>query len=751
MNILSKVLAAALLFFFVNVVPAQDDTRPSATWRVMRYELTGNAPTQGTDRNLTLKARLDLKNISARPATTVTLRVGSAATISSIMINASNIDFTKAEEKIGSGAALQRVQVRVPAVQPQGQISLTVDYKYEIKENTGVHSLSPVGMHLLPNSFWYPTPNSWFFTRGADFAPTRVQIEAPGLTVLSSGTASGGAFDQKLNVQPFVVGGSWDMVNEGIVSVHFPKGAGVEEQKRAAELAAAAVDARRSAAELLGPAPEVPLRIIAVKRGGGFSGGGTILVDEAVLRRSKLDSQTVMNIADAVVKTWISGSSYVSGDGVGVVREGLTKYISTQFLEQKYGREIADAERLRQRTAYTAVVRRDAPLSQISPLDDFYYSGVANKGSMVWRLMARKLGNIEIFELVRNQMRDADFSLGEFRASQTSNKELLDNLLDQVTETNLLAGLPAQAGGEWKVALRNTGPFDVTVNVAARLADGQTMSAPVTVKARSFGEVAFRTPQRIIRVEIDPEKFYPQTDYSDDIAPRETTDSDLLLAVKRPFDKQEFAEAERIARTVLASFPRFDDVRIFLARSLLGQNKLIEAEREFTNVLDEKLPTARSLAWANVGLAEVAQRSGRNPQAIKFAEDAIKADAEYGAGLAARAVRTRANAPHTNDEAVKAFFTQFDRAATSNRKTELEALVVPGEVSRFVSGISGQAVEWKTNVLFVDRTDANNVWVETNLSIKLLDKEVETGMAVYRLARVGSAWKLTGVDIFEVR
>ncbi|MBK9152850.1 MAG: hypothetical protein IPM25_01210 [Chloracidobacterium sp.] len=742
---------SAILFLFAFASPSQDDTRPTATWRVMRYDLTGTAPTQGTERNLTLKARLDLKNVSSRPATTVTLRIAPSAAVSSISINSSTADFTKAEEKIGAGTALQRVQVRVPSVQPEGQISLTVDYKFEIKENTGVHSLSPVGMHLLPNAFWYPTPNSWFFTRGSDFAPARLRIEAPGLTVVSSGSESGGAFDQKLNVQPFAIAGSWDILNEAGVSVYVPKGAGADERKRASELAAVAVDAQKFAAALLGPAPDVPLRIVAVKRGGGFSGGGTVLVDESALRRSKLDSQTVMNVADAVVKTWISGSVHVSGDGFGVVREGLTRYIATQFIEQKYGPAIAEVERLRQRTAYAAVVRRDAPLSQVSPLDDFYYSGVANKGAMVWRLAARTIGQNELFGSIRNQMKDGDFSLAEFRSSQSSNKELMDNLLDQVTETNLLAGLPNQVGGEWTIALRNTGPIDVTVNVAAGLADGQTMSAPVTVKAKSYGEIAFRTPQRVVRVEVDPEKYYPQTDYSDDIAPRETTDSDLLLAVKRPFDLQKFADAEKMARTVLASYPNFDDVRILLARSLLGQNKMTDAEREFSNVLAEKLPTARSLAWANVGLAETAQRSGRNPQAIRFAEEAIKADAEYGAGLAARSVRTRANAPHVNDEAVKAFFTQFDRAAISNRKAELEALVVPGEVTRFVSGISGQAVEWKTNVLYVDRMDPDNAWVETNLSIKLLDKEVETGLAVFRLARVGSAWKLAGVDIFEVR
>jgi tetratricopeptide (TPR) repeat protein len=283
------------------------------------------------------------------------------------------------------------------------------------------------------------------------------------------------------------------------------------------------------------------------------------------------------------------------------------------------------------------------------------------------------------------------------------------------------------------------------------MANGERMSAPATIRAASFGEIAFKTANKISRVEIDPEKFYPQTDYSDDVAPRESTENDLLLDVKRPFDKQEFANAEKVARVVLRDQPRFDDVRVLLGRSLLAQGKNSEAEREFRSVLDEKLPSPRSLAWANVGLADIASKSGQSAQAAKFAADAISADAEYGASLAARAIRNKLNSPRASDESVKAFFTSFDRAAVSNRKAELDAMAIAGEVSKFVSGISGQTVEWKTNLLHVDPIDANNVWAEASLSIKLLNRDVETGTAVYRLTRSGGGWKLNSVDIFEVR
>ena len=45
-----------------------------------------------------------------------------------------------------------------------------------------------------------------------------------------------------------------------------------------------------------------------------------------------------------------------------------------------------------------------------------------------------------------------------------------------------------------------------------------------------YFRVAFRSAAKINRIEIDADKLYPQTEYSDDIAPRESTDSDPLLA-----------------------------------------------------------------------------------------------------------------------------------------------------------------------------------------------------------------------------
>jgi Tfp pilus assembly protein PilF len=747
----SMITFAFLFFAFAFSVFAQDETRASRTWAVEKYDLTATLPQAENDRNLTARAVLNLRNVSSRAASTLTLRISQSANVTSVKINEATADFTKGEEKIGANGSLQKIVVRVPQVQPNGNLSAAIEYKLNVKENSGLGALSPVGAQFLPLSFWYPTPNSWYFARGADFAPFSLKVNAANnLQIVSSGAAAANGFEQKLNGQPFFAAGDWETTNTNNVGVLLPKGVDAEAQKRAGELATLAANARNFTAKFLGAAPDAPLRIVAVTRGAGFSGGGTIFVDENVFRRSKIDALTAMNIAEAVAKMWIGNAAQIDGDGFGVVREGLPRFIATEFLESEFGRDIADVERMRQRTAYAAIVQRDAPLSSVSPLDDYYYSEVANKGAMVWRLLAKRTGQDEFFNVLRTQLKEGNLSAGKLREAFPRQKEFLDFAFDQVTDMNLLVGLPRVEGAETKLALRNTGSIDANVNVVAATASGERVISAAVIPAKSFGEVTFKTTNKIVRAEIDAEKFYPQTDYSDDVAPRESDASDAFLTLKRAFDKQDYVAAEKMARTILQFAPRFDDARVLLARSLLAQNKLGDAEKEFRAALDEKLPTARSLAWANEGLGELFLKSNQTAEAAKYFNQAINAEGEYGATAAARAGRNKTNAATATDESIKAFFAQFDKAATSGRKSEVDALVLNGEIARFAGGVAG-AQQWQTRILQTDKKDANNVLVETALNIKLLNKDNESGTALFRLTRVGGNWKLSGVEMFEVR
>ncbi len=745
-------LTLIFLTIFAVTVSAQDDSRAAATWQVQKYDLNASLPRDPADRNITSKASLTLKNISGAPASTLSLRINPAAEVLSVSVNGATADFSKREEKISANSALQRIVVRIPSVPAGGSVTAAVDYKLAVKENTGLAAISPVASQFLPLSYWYPTPNSWYFPRGADYAPFHLQVTGPaGQSVLSSGEASGSGFEQKLTGQPFFIAGTWDPVTSGDVTVYIPKGSGAEAQKRAGEIAQLAAAAKTFMSQYFGTAPAVPVRVIAANRGAGFTGGGTILVDDSVFLRPKFDAQTAMSVYEGVARLWLGGAIDIRGDGQGTLREGLVRYIATQALESSFGADVADVERLRQRSGYSVVARRDAPLSTVSPLDEFYYSTVANKGAMAWRLLEKRVGTNDFRAAVASNSKDGELELSELRAAFAAQKPLVDYLFDGITDMDLMAGLPQVTGDTTKVALRNTGTFDATVNVSARTADGEVVAAPATIRAGSFGEINFKPRAKIVRVEIDSEKLYPQTDYSNDIAPRESAESDVLLNVKRAFDKQDFAGAEKAARQVLSNWPRYDDVRVLLARSLAALGRSAEAEKEFRAVLAEKLPTARSIAWADLGIGELAQKAGQTAQALAAAQDAIRADGEYGATLGAFNLREKLNTAQSGDDDIKAFFAQFDKAVTANRKADIDSMITPGDAVKFANGLAGQTEQWQSQVRQIDKLDENTALVDTQLSIKLLNRDPESGLAVFRLSRVGGVWKLSGVEIFEVR
>ncbi|MGI8669572.1 MAG: hypothetical protein ACR2J3_06930 [Aridibacter sp.] len=724
----------------------------SSTWEVQKYDLTATLPQNFAVRDLDVKANLNLKNVSDKAFSRLTLRISDQATVSAVQVNNAAADFKSEKESIGGGRELQRIIVSLPSIQPNGVFAVTVNYKIKVKENSGLNALSPINSQFLPLSFWYPTPNSWYFAGGADFAPIKLQVTSlNNQQIISSGTQSGNGFDSKLNGQPFFITGQWQKINSNGIEVFAPVGTDASINKRAEELAVLASEAKTYIAGLLGTSANFPLKIVSVSRGAGFSDSGTIFVDDSVFLRRKIDAETVLSISEGIAKIWLGNIIKLNGNGYGVIREGLARYIATEFIEKKYGKEIADIERLRQRANYSAISNRDSPLNISSPVDGYYFTSNANKGAVIWKYLAKRLGKDEFFKIIQEQSKSGALALNELRAAFSTEKEYLDYTLDKVTKMNLLVGLPLKSGNGTKVALRNLGEIPANVEISATLGNGQKLSTQTMIPAKSFGEALFNTQNKIVRVEVDPDKIYPQVNYADDIAPKEIDDDDAIIFIKRDFDRQKFAEAESKAKTVLNVYPNFDDAEILLARSLLGQNKITEAQRIFQSVLDEKLPTARSLAWANVGLGEIAQKTGQNAQAVENFEQAIKSAAEYGATLAAINGRNKLNSTSSVGADITAFFDKFDKIVTANDKSQVEALIVNGEISRFASSVAGQAQQWATKVLHADKINENTILVETNLNIKLLNRNNESGLAVFRLSKVGNDWKLSGVDIFEVR
>jgi tetratricopeptide (TPR) repeat protein len=284
---------------------------------------------------------------------------------------------------------------------------------------------------------------------------------------------------------------------------------------------------------------------------------------------------------------------------------------------------------------------------------------------------------------------------------------------------------------------------------------GQQITTQAAIAAHDFGQATFKSTARIVRVEVDPEKFYPQTDYADDVAPRVLDLAASLAEATRLFGAQEYAKAEALAREMLGSAPRMQEARIVLARAMLAQNKTDEAEREFRQLAGERLPTPAAEAWSSIGLGEIALRRGLAAEAARDFNDAVRADAEYASTVYARAARIRAeaaaNAVPAIDETARTFVAQLDAALRSGRQAEIAPMIVPGELTGFIRGAVGTQPEaWQSRVLRSEQIDANRLALDVALTSRQLGVD-HAGTAVYILARMGGAWKLNAIDFFEVR
>jgi len=210
-----------------------------------------------------------------------------------------------------------------------------------------------------------------------------------------------------------------------------------------------------------------------------------------------------------------------------------------------------------------------------------------------------------------------------------------------------------------------------------------------------------------------------------------------------------------IADRISGAAPRLQEAQILLARALLGQNKIDEAEKLFRAALDQVLPAAATVAWANIGLGEISLKRGQAAEAAKRFNDAVHASRDYASSLVSHAERIRAEAAANNvpaiDESARAFIGQLDQAIVSGKKTELDSRIVSGELVKFVRGIVGTQPEiWETHLLRTEQLDAGLMSVDVSIRAKQLGKE-GSGTALLVLLRTPGGWKLLGIDLFEVR
>src|ERR1041384_6194733 len=211
-------------------------------WQVTRFDITVTLPATGTtDRALTGHANITARNIGSGIGRTFTVRFNPATEIKTVTVGDATATFTKATD---ARSKLPTAQINLPSsFPPNSTLNVVIDYRLPLTgQNTGLAAISPEGSQFLPLSFWYPAPNTPYAPRGADYAPVRLTVNAPGgETVVSTGQASNTTFEQKLNAQPFFLTGKWDTV-EGTGDARgvsaYMLGGGADERRQAEQLIA---------------------------------------------------------------------------------------------------------------------------------------------------------------------------------------------------------------------------------------------------------------------------------------------------------------------------------------------------------------------------------------------------------------------------------------------------------------------------------------------------------------------------------
>jgi tetratricopeptide (TPR) repeat protein len=502
-----------------------------------------------------------------------------------------------------------------------------------------------------------------------------------------------------------------------------------------------------------------------------------LVLNEQVFRRETLSSGVIEVLADAIARMWIDGRVRLRGQeprsaqetraaikarSAAFLSDSLPRYLTALYFEDRFGKDAARELFTSMRWSYTPVAQsgRDAELGLQTLLQPNYSAAVFGKGPLVYRLLAETAGREKLIAAIRTLISGGQTKITtteDLRALVTKGaspevEKVFQQWIDSIIEPDIIIGspLPATKPGIQTVNLRNLGTGDVTVNVLAITASGKQVSTSVMVPSESLATAELQTAEKISTVEVDPEKFIIQSDYDNDARDADskttrTSAQSLLNSSIAAFNKTQYAEAETLLRQALRSEPRNSVLRAWLSRNLAAEKKIDEP------------PVGPALAWARVTLGQVAMARNQPGDAVRHFGAAVIESEDTAAQLAARegliqAERAAAIAPQA-DESVRAFITQLDAAIKQPESDKLFALVVRANLKRFVQGLTvSRPGAWSTEILHVDRVDANRLALDVGLKVKAEGRD-QAGTAVFILTRAGNTWLLEDVphQLFNVK
>ncbi|OYT72793.1 MAG: hypothetical protein CFK52_04055 [Chloracidobacterium sp. CP2_5A] len=780
------------------------------------------------DYSADVAATLELTNIAKQAeARTLTLRLTKAAKVTAFTVNDRAMPTDEKKQPGGDTSVAAYVAELSPPLSPGGKVTAKLVYSLTFRESANYAAITPGDSLLLPEAGWTPFIHLPQSSHGPDAAPYVLTVTKPADgEACSSGARQeiGGnvVFTSALNgepwlvVQPYGPPVSRRFAPAGgepvVIRVYGAQGL-PEESVRQAERIAEEIERILAFYQSLWGAPPTsefqvlttPRRVVADRRSPELRGRdfdterairsvapGAVVIETAALLRPALDAETIEWLAAAVARTWIGGKTRLRGRGWGMMADALPAYLTSRYLQQRYG---AAAERdfwRRRSFAYgrLASIRVSQqgfergidviPVLQHPAFPD-YYASVPTKGALVFRLLERLVGRDALLDAVKAIVNDpggtATYDALRARLVGTPpdgrRADFFKQWFEELSEPDFVIGIPVKRedGPGWSCALRNLGTGDATLPVVAVTDQGEKLETTVELPSKGYAIAVFQTSATIVRVELDPEKIYPQTrfgydrnskQFDNDARPERrhafglTLDAEATLSRRlkaNETEAQRQSEAESLLRQAIAQEPDFALARAYLARVLVAQGKLDAAREEVAAVRRADPPSRYPLALALLTEGDLAAAGNEREKA----RAAYKAAFEMEAGpaldeLARRGLLASESAAGRSlppDEETLAFLAAMDKAIRAGTSKALEAFFIRPDTSKFVLGIVVSKPEaWTTQALRMERLDAQRVALDVKVTVVSATKEEQAGTGLLTLRRVGGDWKVARLDQF---
>ncbi len=699
--------------------------------------------------------------------------------VSSMKINGAEAAFKTSENpRLGLMSVYADITSSI-ALLPEFEVEIS----YVINSERGVGlRISGSESHLLPNSFWIPVSHTPYAEHGADTAPFMLNVTAPSGQVISSGNRKDeNTFEQSLAAQPYFFAGNYEVTTataakNAKVEIYAPRGLDANGKQQLQRLSEEAVKIVNYYSEYFATPQMGAFRIVATSTTGiNFAESGGVAIDESFFRRNVLDLGTIELLASAAARSFIDGRVLLRGRGAGMMRDGLPVYMTANYFGSRFGEAERNAAFERYRRAYEPLARgSDTALLMQSSYDRNYTTAMYNKGALVWRLIETKLGRATFDAYIRSMLdrqRVDVLSLTEWKAplcrvARCANvksdltvksaelKDIFSQWIETVIGPDFAVGQPKDVATGVESAIVNFGNGDLTVDVTASTESGEKINRSVAVKGGEYGTITFPAGTKISRIEVDPDKIYPQKDYSNDVYPRRPSTGDLYGQASLAFGKKEYAASETKLKEALAADPNASIVQALLGRVQVILNKNDEAQKSFNEALKQIPISLQAFAWAHLGLGTIALQKNQWVEAVNHFKLVSASEQDQSTTISAfdGALKAEQGAKSINiPEDVRAFIKQLDDALLQGTAEALNPLVETSNLREFVKRVTAsKPTIWATEIMRTEALDSERIIVDATVKVKIVGRE-GAGRAIYVLTRSGGKFRLSEVPVFDVK